>query len=168
MSKVITFSRTFQKDHPKAGQPTHFVEKIYKGLYVIKCVPDELKETFNFDIMNDERVKPKYHTIRSGNRFKVGDEFSPRVWSGKPYCSKQIIIAPDIKVLKTWDFEIKVVELSDGYASKIFINGKRADTDLLKTVSRNDGLEMYDFISWFKFPKPFKGQIICWSNEVNY
>ena len=29
-----------------------------------------------------------------------------RVWSGQPYQSKQIIIAPPIQVKKVWDFEI--------------------------------------------------------------
>lgn len=33
MAKVITFSRVFPSYHPKAGQPTYFVEAIYKALY---------------------------------------------------------------------------------------------------------------------------------------
>lgn len=33
MSRVITFSRFFPKGHPKAGQPTYFVEGIFKCLY---------------------------------------------------------------------------------------------------------------------------------------
>lgn len=58
---------------------------------------------------------PKGHTVRAGHRFKPGDIVSLRVWgndvnpkSGRsgPYHSKQIIIAPDIQVKKTWDFEI--------------------------------------------------------------
>jgi hypothetical protein len=33
MSRVLTFSRVFPAYHPKAGQPTGFVEKIWKGYY---------------------------------------------------------------------------------------------------------------------------------------
>lgn len=35
MSRVITFSRFFPKTHPKAGNPTFFVEKFWKGLQQI-------------------------------------------------------------------------------------------------------------------------------------
>jgi hypothetical protein len=30
--KVITFSRTYPSYHPKAGQPTYFVEKVWSSL----------------------------------------------------------------------------------------------------------------------------------------
>ena len=32
MAKVITVSQKFPASHPKAGQPTHFVEKIWCSL----------------------------------------------------------------------------------------------------------------------------------------
>ena len=34
-------------------------------------------------------------------------------------------------------------------------------------VAKNDGLTVEDFKSWFKYPSPFVGQILCWKN-VNY
>lgn len=32
MAKVITFSRQFPSYHPKAGQPTYFVEKVLRSV----------------------------------------------------------------------------------------------------------------------------------------
>lgn len=169
MSKVIKFSRVFPKTHPKAGQPTYFVEQIYNCLYSKNNLMDY---PIGLDI--DESIKGiKHHTIRAGNRFKVGEKFSPRVWSGKPYKSKQIIIAPDIEVKKVYDFEI---EVDEDYLA-ILIDGKafwesnfrfKVNDDGLKFLAKNDGLELEDFKTWFGFKKPFKGQIICWSDSVNY
>ena len=118
MSKVITFSRVFPAYHPKKGQPTFFVEKIWQSFGINPLFPSPSLSIHNthlpYDIVHlvgDDLVylheyDPKHHTIRAGNRWKVGDKFSPRVWSGKPYNSKQIIIAPDIEIKKVWEFEI--------------------------------------------------------------
>lgn len=166
MSKVITFSRVFPAYHPKKGQPTYFIEKIYAGI---------ADSTTDFKIPNDANdywdwyeyyncVLPKHHTIRAGNRWKVGDKFSPRVWSGKPYNSKQIIIAPDIEIKKIWD--IKVFDKS------FFINGNFCNVDIMDSIIKNDGLSVDDFYDWFE--KPLKDskesifQIICWNNEIDY
>ena len=173
MSKVITFSRQFPAYHPKAGQPTFFVEKIlnafdtsymdFKTLEIWR----ELNKDNTYDPENlwanlwdlnvgIQTTKTKHHTIRSGHRWKVGDKFSPRVWSGKPYNSKQIIIAPDIEIVRTWNFNID----TDGI---IVFNGVPIECGKnLELIAKNDGLELQDFYYWFKYPKPFSGQIICW------
>lgn len=44
MAKVITFSRTFPSYHPKAGQPTYFVEKFYNSLFSRNNLMDYPKE----------------------------------------------------------------------------------------------------------------------------
>lgn len=150
MSRVIMFSRVFPTYHPKAGQPIYFVEQICNAIGVSKVNGIELDKGV---------IGEKYHTIRKGNRWKVGDKFSPRVWSGMPYRSKQIIIADDIEVKQVYDFEIK--------NNAIYINGKTSSLQNID-LALNDGLEYRDMLSWFKFPNPFKGQIICWSDEVNY
>lgn len=161
MAKVITFSRTFPKGHPREGEPTNFVESFYKSLYILKVIPKELAKEFNFDAFDNGFAK--HHTIRQGNRFKKGEFFSPRVWSGKPYHSKQIIIAPDTEIKQVWGFEID----AQGFA---YINGKQ--THRLIEIATNDGLQPYDFDKWFipnasKF-EGFKGQIICWNENIIY
>lgn len=168
MAKVITFSRNFPVGHSNAGQPTHFVEKIYKGLYLMKSVPKEIQDTFNYSIMNDTSILPKIHTIRAGKRWKVGDKFSPRVWTGKPYASKQLEISPELTLQTVIDFEI---ELDKDYIciligdAVMYEENSTFCTQLeaLTTLAKNDGLSLQDFKDWFKWGKqPFKGQLLSW------
>src|SRR6185312_11465979 len=110
MSKVLTFSRTFPAYHARAGEPTYFVEKIWKFLWdneksnynpvreYFQCYDEVFPVNYEDEKENIHHHAPKVHTIRAGHRWKVGDKFSPRVWSGKTYCSKQITIAPDIEI----------------------------------------------------------------------
>ena len=106
MSKVILFSRVFPKYHPKVGKPTYFVEKITKSLHKQGLKPCDIDSNiFDEDVYHI--ANSKHHTIRNGNRWKAGDKFSPRVWSDKPYKSKQIILSDDIEIKKIYDFVIK-------------------------------------------------------------
>lgn len=113
--KVLTFSRVYPSYHPRKGESTFFVDKIISG--------------------------EKSHTIRAGNRWKVGDKFSPRVWSDKPYRSPQIEFAPAIEVKKVFDFKVT----DDGY----LLNGKSLNLDGLTELAKNDGLGADDFELWF-------------------
>lgn len=173
MSKVITFSRVFPAYHPKAGQPTFFVEKILNSflmggntIYTEDTGIDFLKS------LSREMFNPKHHTIRAGSRWKVGDKFSPRVWSGKPYNSKQIIIAPDIEIKKIWDFEI--IQATE-FECDWYINSKPIFSDTFHKLAQNDGLLIKDMSDWFipdiskvKSRIIFKGQIICWNENIEY
>ena len=159
MSKAITFSRYFPATHPKKGQPTHFVEQIYisnplpTGFWLENGFADNLDKSIN---------NPKHHTIRAGNRWRVGDRFSPRVWSGKPYASKQIIIAPDIEIKKIWNIDI----MHDHSWFSVMIDGKETHWHEL---AKNDGLSSVDFMDWFKkSANMFIGQIICWNESIKY
>jgi hypothetical protein len=176
MSRPITYSRTYPSYHPKAGEPTHFVEKIWNEFcppnmdYKMLC---DLNPDLSHDILFpfwksiDKDVKAyKKHTVRSGHRWKKGDIFSPRVWgndvnpkSGRkgPYHSKQIIIAPDTVIKNVWDISF------DGKEFKMA--GAQATT-IIQLIANNDGLLLHDFKSWF--PKPFDGQIISWSPIILY
>lgn len=165
--RVVTFSTKFPVKHPRAGEPTFFVEKVVKGLHRPGVKP--------FDVdMNTEMyhiVEPKFHTIRAGSRWKVGDKFSPRIWSGKPYASKQIQFAPDIEIKKIWTI---IKNPNDLHGFAFHINGNRYVADwemetaniMLKDLSKNDGLSKEDFVNWF--PEYFTGQILCWNENVNY
>jgi hypothetical protein len=166
MSRVITFSRTFPSYHPKAGQPTYFVEKIWNSKRDgIGDLPDDYT-AFVLNYINNVDGTPnifsgqKFHTIRAGHRWKAGDWFSPRVWSGKPYNSKQIQFAPDIQIKKVWDVEF------DGDGCLWIFSDKERGPRVLHTVAKNDGLTLEELISWFN--KPFTGQIICWNEQINY
>ena len=128
--------------------------------YSAYCDSQGLKiEMFNFSEW--DKFSPKHHTIRAGHRFKAGEYFSPRVWSGKPYNSKQITIAPDIQILKVWDFKIL-----DGW---VYVGDMGVGKQLFTTIANNDGLNMEDLKSWFKYPKSTGPmQIICWNKDIEY
>jgi hypothetical protein len=150
--RVLTFSQTFPAYHPKAGEPTHFVEKIKIGLD-----PYRRRDGF-YD--NMKGFKAKHHTIRAGNRWKAGDMFSPRIWSGRPYFSKQIEIAPPLEV-------VKVIPIS--YECGNWMSGLTIlHMDTMMKIAHNDGLSFLDFMDWFKYPKDFDGQIIIWNPEIDY
>lgn len=191
MSRVITFSRVFPKYHSKAGTATYFVEKIWKSLgkefvekeaiSIAAAFTDLRKDSINdFGAMKQihfDRIMafaPKLHTIRSGNRWKVGDKFSPRVWSGKPYNSKQIIIAPDMEVKKVFTLDVQFI-------SRPFIRYKNEKgywesypERTFDKMALNDGFSFReDLEEWLLGNKPFynngfTGQIICWDENVNY
>jgi len=136
MSKVITFSRTFPAYHPRKGEPTYFVEKFWQSIGLPEKefsfnLPDEYQHFMRGD---NSEIWAKHQTIRAGNRWKVGDKFSPRVWSGKPYNSKQIIIAPDTEIKKVWNVEI----WKEG--SDCFIGIKIAEKWKVGDKIKNDGI----------------------------
>lgn len=162
--KVLTFSRHFPKGHPKAGQPTWFVEKIEACLADI--IPGwEMSKTFTLHEWDAyyNCILPKGHTIRAGSRFKPGDMVSLRVWSDKPRRSKQIEFA-QVEVKKVWEIEINAFW---------FIDGRIMEHNQVVELAKNDGLAYEDFVNWFKIhPKKnsdgFQGQIICWDQSIDY
>lgn len=185
MSRVITFSRTYPSYHPRAGEPTYFVEKVWKSLGISehpdKFIPymhDLTGHTNSNKLVCFDDLPEKHHTIRAGHRFKEGDTFSPRVWSGKPYRSKMIQFAPDIDIKKVWNFEI--YHINDPVYSAMILNGKTlfdierghcylAYMHVAQQIANNDGLDFIDFQEWFQFgDKAFDGQIICWNENINY
>lgn len=192
MARVITFSRKFPAYHPEKGEPTYFVEKIHNWWWDNANDGQASMTDLLFDLNKDKNevliqnfvdsldedggrgFNEKHHTIRGGHRWKPGDKFSPRVWSGIPYNSPQIIIAPDIEVVKTWDFKIAK---SAGGIDSIWVGeewvycneeGSESYIHMIESVAKNDGLSLKDLLAWFQFPNPFDGQIICWSPTVNY
>lgn len=183
MAKVITFSRKFPVDHPKRGEPTHFVEKFWASINDVEFERQYPKLlTSSLPMLMGDGVIPKLHTIRSGSRWKVGDKFSPRVWSGSPYNSKQIVIAPDTEIKKIYKIEIYYFPDEDKDVEnppEVFINDKfccEVGSVKWDEIAKNDGLTGIDFTDWFikknfKFIKGvpiFSGQIICWNESINY
>lgn len=174
--KVLTVSRTFPAYHPRRGEPTYFVEKILKAME--DAYPDqygtlvyEAGEALGYKYADEcliavDSVQPKLHTIRAGNRWKVGDMASLRYWSGRPYNSKQIEFA-QVEIKKVWLIEINggVIYINNNYGAPI-----STWSHWFKSIAANDGLSVDDLKAWFKMPvkKPFIGQIICWSDKVNY
>jgi hypothetical protein len=138
MKKKITFSRKFPAKHPRAGEPTQFMEKIICGL------PDEVANSVEFEqAMIALRMDPgfyveppKYHTIRTGKSWKVGDILVPCVWEldGGRFTkgNKKIQFAPELEIVKVWDFEIdfEKITLNDVPVSVPRVRGRWQEGDI--------------------------------------
>ncbi len=192
MAKVITYSRKFPAYHPRKGEMTQFAEKFLIDLKVSFKSKDYLEILYNLNAKNLASGKlsitdlnffqmtliafpdtdGKKHTVRGGKRFNAGDYFSPRVWSGKPYDSPQIIFWYDTPVKKTFDFNI-INPTGNIVIKKRIIYRQigqniRWHSDIFKLASNDGFLLLTDLLAWFKYPKPFDGQIICWNENVKY
>ena len=171
-TRILTFMRQFPAYHPRKGEPTFFVEKLCNSFLMqgysiyLSDTPIEFLES-----LSDKMFKPKHHTIRAGNHFQPGDFVRPCVWAkpGGRFTKGNTLIrfATDIEVVKTWDFDIKIDEAELKH-SLILLNKAIQDKQLVTEIAKNDGLEFIDFLSWFQFPKPFSGQIICWNPDIKY
>ena len=167
---VLTVSRYFPKTHKRAGEPTHFVEKLLVGQY------DKNKDFYLQDTQADfdreiffECRNPKFHTIRTNvelwqkriSEIQKGNAIlSIRYWSGKPYNSKQVEIC---QLDKNSGIGIELLDLSVfkelgmcfiNYNELTFSGAKNVN---LKELAKNDGLSLEDFEEWFKkydFSKP--------------
>lgn len=160
--KQMMFAKEFPKTHPRAGQPTHFVEKIWSALAANELDMGHINiQSYEPSIRAFRAGPAKYHTIRGGNRWKVGDVFIPKIWFGAPYRSKTITFAPPITILMTWD----IIQ----YPLHWTIGGKEVMAGLMIRLAMNDGLSSVDFMDWFPpSAKAWEGQIICWNSNVNY
>lgn len=127
---VLLMSTHFMKDHPRAGDPTGFEDKILSG--------------------------EKIHTIRGNypywkkrvDQINRGDAvLSVRKWSGKPYRSKQVEICQfeEVGIQK-----IRIEELP-------YVDGGYQPTVI---IAHRDGLEVRDFTAWFADKVPFEGALI--------
>jgi hypothetical protein len=145
---VITVSRNFFKGHPRAGEETGFKDALVNGLGIKR--PDYTGYL-------------KLHTIRAGEYWKKVVEkvnagthvLCLRQWSGLPYKSKQVEFM-QIEKLGYQEFEFKY----NGDCMTPYIDGCPISPDKLHDVAENDGLKYDDFLAWFKYPKPFKGLIL--------
>jgi|688.fasta_scaffold523709_2 hypothetical protein len=144
---VLTVSRTFPTTHARAGEPTHFLEKIISA---IGGYENQLGKATGAN-----KISPKIHTIRANYNLwkKRMDDvqagkavISLRYWSEKPYNSKQIEFARLDK-----DSGCGVQEIYFKYECVLY---PRVSIDKpvlnLELLAQNDGLSKEDFKEWFK------------------
>ena len=143
---VLTVSRYFPKTHKRAGEPTHFVEKLLVGQY------DKNKDFYLQDTQADfdreiffECRNPKFHTIRTNVELwqkrileiqKGNAILSIRYWNGKPYNSKQV--------------EICQLDKDSGIGIEEVIFPCVENYSQIIEIAKNDGLSIEDFEEWFK------------------
>src|SRR5690606_15216786 len=108
--KDIKFSLYFPKYHPKAGQSTHLVEKIWAAILSTRTLKLLEHQHEILDQLTDsywlKDWTPKRTTIRAGHRWKKGDMFMPKIWTGLPYRSKTIAICEPLEILEVENFSL--------------------------------------------------------------
>lgn len=174
------FSRQFSQEHPRAGEPTYFVEKLIQSFLLLDLLgyhTEHIKRLRDLGYLEISKIildpMEKHHTIRAGHRFKKGDKFSPRVWAGKPYRSKQVILGPDVEVANTWNFEVDENGICSLNGRYILSEHEGTEEPLIEEIAKNDGLSTKDFVDWIIQPAyrnhtAFFGQIITWNPKLEY
>jgi len=123
---VLTVSTVFPKTHNRAGDPTGFVEKIRNR---------EKRHTIraNYDLW-----KKRIDEINSGAAM-----LSVRIWTGKPYNSKQKEV---FQFIAEHGIGIQKLEMTPlGW----FIDDIDSDCTT-QDLANNDGLYFMDFSDWFR------------------
>ncbi|MBS7234053.1 hypothetical protein KHA90_23905 [Flavobacterium psychroterrae] len=157
------------------GKPTHFVEKIWKGLkeslskelharHEAQMTHEELTKPYEVDSDIYPLVLPKIHTIRRDlkNRWKAKAliHFVINFRGNKTYQ-----FAPVLPVVSTQKFLIKYSKVRTGVWSldaTIWIDGKLFLDDYL-IIANNSGFESeQDFFDYFS--EDYIGKIIHWTD----
>jgi len=138
------------------GTPTHFREKVLASL---GHYPEGGRPSILLKDGEEIIIKPKYHSLRLGNRWKAGMNihmaYGVRTKNYQQF-NKGI---PELeKCVSVQKVEIKWTKTHSGML--IFIDGVNVGGD---DLWRNDGFDSLEqFMLWFN--KDFTGQIIHWSS----
>lgn len=129
-------SRAFPKSHPRAGDPTNFVELILNGekIHTIRA---------NYDLW-----KKRIDEVNKGEA-----EISVRTWSNKPYKSKQV---EEYRLTQDSGCGIERISMHKPNEHQIVYDINAKNLAILDDIARNDGVSLDDFRRWF-FPQ-WKGE----------
>ncbi len=141
---VLTVSEKFPATHKRAGEETKFFDSIF--------------------------AEDKTHTIRGNfplwakrfEKIKKGEAcLSIRVWSGKPYASRQV---EKLRLDHRHDIGIQPVRFNRTHDGALLT----PSVSSLKELAINDGLEFPDFIDWFKKVKNNDVMVIIHFTKFRY
>lgn len=128
----VMLSKTFFPQHPKAGEPTGFKEKVLKGVkrHTCRC---------NYDYWKD----------RIATLQKRQGILSLRQWSGKPYekgSTQEQILDVAANMIDVQQLVMTRTKYGTAYDFKAEVEGTPVE---LSELAKNDGLELEDFKAWF-------------------
>ena len=157
MKAIVTLSKTFFPNHPKAGQETNFKQSVINGQVCERC-SGKHSAVICIDLnCSDPSIVRKIHTCRSNyenwkkkiDRLKEsGGVLSVRQWSGKPYRSPQETII-DIPAEFVGVQKLTFDKDRDGNTFWKYFTVDRNSAIELETLANNDGLSLKDLKEWF-------------------
>lgn len=183
---TLSFSTAWPKRMGKwAGEPTYFVEKIWERLQ--HEIKSEVDFYWWFDAVNDAgyyqpsseyKWTHKLHTIRKGNRWKVGDKIHMVI---NNRTRDRFQFAPVMEAKSVQEIEIDYYDIY----REVRVNNKLIYREeqpfdeveeyeysdefetVLDRLVRNDGFESVEqFFTYFS--TDFKGQIVSWVDSIEY
>lgn len=139
---VLTISQVFPSKHPRKGEITGFVNKIAR-MEKVHTIRDNYELwKYRADEINADRAV-----------------LSIRVWSDKPYRSKQ---------REVFVFERIGVQKIERTVLGTFIDDMDSDVTIHE-LAKNDGLKIEDFRAWFKGAwKPDTPKVIIHFSQFKY
>ena len=144
-------SVVFPKTHPKAGQPTSFISKIFN---------QQKKHTIR---NNYELWKKRIDEVNEGKAV-----LDLRFWEGKPYASKQ----QTFKTLKQSEVGIQKLSFFDSNIDCPYAYDPNGESNHpiygIADLAINDGLLLPDFKAWFKGSKLSKPMAIIHFTKFRY
>lgn len=137
---ILMLSKRFPVNHPKAGEPTFFRDKLLASVFHNQEHWQKLHTIRANYLLWEKRIKE----VRDGKAI-----LSLRQWADKPYRSKTQEI---VRLTASDGVGIQILEFDkdrDGMVSWNFfdIDGKYPS---LEDVAHNDGLSLEDWKAWFK------------------
>ena len=135
---IIIISTTFPANHPEAGKPTGFEEKILKALGYEPLV--------NVDGFKITTCRSNYtYWEKQIKKLKAkGGFLSVRKWKGHPYRSSQIEIARIPAEVLGIQKLILQIENNTTWTATVF--GEKIS---LNQIADNDGLSIQNYKNWF-------------------
>jgi len=126
---VLLLSKAFFKNHPKAGKPTDFKQKL------------SLNQKIHTVRLNYAYWVYKIKEVMAGRAI-----LSIRQWSGNPYNSIQI----ELKQLTAADnIGIQPIFINFNHEWPIRVNNRKLNKSERIYLAANDGLSLLDFKNWF-------------------
>lgn len=143
------------------GQPTYFVEKIWKSIKDHEITQElaDASSHHNFDWDAYGSSEPKKHTIRedSKDRWKPGTKIHFVI---NNRTKNRFQFAPILECVSVQKFEVKYYIKNNANKVDVLVDGKEVD---LNDLALNDGFySLGDFLDYFQ--KDFTGKIIHWTN----
>lgn len=141
----IMLSRVFPKTHPRAGQPTGFNDKVmacFRYPFYEPTPPEWMKvHTIR---ANYALWKERFDEVQRGEAV-----IKLRQWLGEPYRSKTVLLktltAKDGIGIQRLDFK-----MPDRGDLPFYVIDERMFFTSGKVLSHNDGLELQDWLDWFR------------------
>lgn len=127
MKVVVTLTKEFFREHPKAGKPTHFAKSVKEGIKIHTC-----RDNYEYWAKKIEALKAANGTL------------CIREWSGKPYRSPQ----DTIEEIPSERVHVSTLTLTrlPGARYEAIVDGKEID---IRALATNDGFsDVRDFTAF--------------------